>query len=604
MASRATKAAETGRSQDREMSRTPPSTSSESSPPPSHRLSNKRSRSRSRSLSPSRSERRVSRRKDDTRDRERDRARRRSGRDFEDDDDDEADYRARHDRRSSQGISIRGTSHRPSSLAPDDAAEEDDARSVRSHPRSIRRGDSRDPDDGARVRRRRDDPTDADRSRRHRSARQDSYDGNSSYYGGSPAPSLSRRDRDYDRERDRFSDRRRDHERRHAYDYYAPPPPYYRDPYAGPPPDRRRGERRRRRSPSPPPRRTPTPEREDYELRSVFCSQLAARLTQRDLGEFFEEKLGEDTVRDVRIVSDRVTGRSKGIGYVELVSEAMVERAIAFSGEVIFGIPILIQKTEAARNRGEGASTAQAPIRPNLPGGIPAGGGSVGALSATRYAGNGAGAGVDGLPVPPHLATMSGNAVHLQALASLSVGSKVGNPLARLYVGNLYFELKDTDVRDVFGAFGEIEEVDLHREPTGKSKGFAFVQFKRTEDANQAISEMNGFELAGRKLRVGHCKGSEAALNSASGAPRSSAQDQGQYTSGDTATLTSAFDEGGGGGLNAQSRANLMQMLARGEGSAGDKSSSPAIAEPVRPSTIPQATSRAVLLKNMFNPEE
>lgn len=88
-------------------------------------------------------------------------------------------------------------------------------------------------------------------------------------------------------------------------DRFAPPHAYYA-PYRyqrspSPPPRRRRGESRPR-----------SPDFDDYELRSIFCSQLAARLTQRDLGEFFEDKLGEGTVMDVKIVMDKVTGRSKG----------------------------------------------------------------------------------------------------------------------------------------------------------------------------------------------------------------------------------------------------------------------------------------------------
>jgi RNA-binding protein 39 len=54
------------------------------------------------------------------------------------------------------------------------------------------------------------------------------------------------------------------------------------------------------------------PKEDDSEARSVFVSQLAARLTARDLGFFFEEKLGENTVMDSRIVTDRLSRRSKG----------------------------------------------------------------------------------------------------------------------------------------------------------------------------------------------------------------------------------------------------------------------------------------------------
>jgi RNA-binding protein 23/39 len=54
------------------------------------------------------------------------------------------------------------------------------------------------------------------------------------------------------------------------------------------------------------------PKEDDSEARSVFVSQLAARLTARDLGYFFEDKLGEGTVMDSRIVTDRLSRRSKG----------------------------------------------------------------------------------------------------------------------------------------------------------------------------------------------------------------------------------------------------------------------------------------------------
>ena len=47
----------------------------------------------------------------------------------------------------------------------------------------------------------------------------------------------------------------------------------------------------------------------------------------------------------------------------------------------------------------------------------------------------------------------------------------------RLYVGSLHFNLSESDIKQVFEPFGELEFVDLHRDPmTGRSKGYAFVQ--------------------------------------------------------------------------------------------------------------------------------
>jgi RNA-binding protein 23/39 len=57
----------------------------------------------------------------------------------------------------------------------------------------------------------------------------------------------------------------------------------------------------------------------DRESRSIFVSQIAARITSADLGLFFEDKLGPESVRDARIVTDRLSRRSKG--YVVLVAE-------------------------------------------------------------------------------------------------------------------------------------------------------------------------------------------------------------------------------------------------------------------------------------------
>jgi RNA-binding protein 39 len=162
-------------------------------------------------------------------------------------------------------------------------------------------------------------------------------------------PSRHSEDRRSERGSSRTSDRRdrRDYDRRDdggrgerygSRGYERPPPPrggyydreppphargpsggrgyYDRDPYARPRDDYRGGGGGRPLSPRrPPPRREQrmkTPEADDYERRSIFCSQLANKLGQRDLGEFFEEHLGEGTVKDVRIVQDRITGRSKG----------------------------------------------------------------------------------------------------------------------------------------------------------------------------------------------------------------------------------------------------------------------------------------------------
>jgi RNA-binding protein 39 len=59
----------------------------------------------------------------------------------------------------------------------------------------------------------------------------------------------------------------------------------------------------------------------------------------------------------------------------------------------------------------------------------------------------------------------------MKALLNLS------NSLSRIYVGSLHFNLSESDIKQVFEPFGELDFVDLHRDPmTGRSKGFCFIQ--------------------------------------------------------------------------------------------------------------------------------
>ena len=49
--------------------------------------------------------------------------------------------------------------------------------------------------------------------------------------------------------------------------------------------------------------------------------------------------------------------------------------------------------------------------------------------------------------------------------------------ISRIYVGSLHFNLTESDIKQVFEPFGDLDFVDLHRDPmTGRSKGFCFIQ--------------------------------------------------------------------------------------------------------------------------------
>ena len=103
----------------------------------------------------------------------------------------------------------------------------------------------------------------------------------------------------------------------------------------------------RRRSPSPP--RSPELSAIERDARTVICTQLAQRCRAPDLGQFLQDKAGP--VRRCRIITDRYTGRSKGIAYVEFFDAESVPRAVDLSGELLLGAPLSVSVTEAEKNR-------------------------------------------------------------------------------------------------------------------------------------------------------------------------------------------------------------------------------------------------------------
>ena len=73
----------------------------------------------------------------------------------------------------------------------------------------------------------------------------------------------------------------------------------------------------------------------------------------------------------------------------------------------------------------------------------------------------------------------------------------------KLFVGNLSFNTTENDLQDAFAAFGTVTEANLMMDrATGRPRGFAFVTMSTPEEAQKAISEMNGKQLDGRALTV------------------------------------------------------------------------------------------------------
>ena len=73
----------------------------------------------------------------------------------------------------------------------------------------------------------------------------------------------------------------------------------------------------------------------------------------------------------------------------------------------------------------------------------------------------------------------------------------------RLFVGNLSFQTMENDLQDYFSQAGVVTSVNLMMDKmTGKSRGFAFVEFSTPEEANKAVEQFHNKEFQGRTLTV------------------------------------------------------------------------------------------------------
>jgi RNA recognition motif-containing protein len=79
--------------------------------------------------------------------------------------------------------------------------------------------------------------------------------------------------------------------------------------------------------------------------------------------------------------------------------------------------------------------------------------------------------------------------------------------LTNIFVGNLSYQTTESELESAFSAFGAVERVSVVRDrDTGQPRGFAFVEMTNANEANTAISVMNGRELNGRALNVNQAR--------------------------------------------------------------------------------------------------
>ncbi len=74
---------------------------------------------------------------------------------------------------------------------------------------------------------------------------------------------------------------------------------------------------------------------------------------------------------------------------------------------------------------------------------------------------------------------------------------------SRLFVGNLAYQTMENDLQEYFSQAGVVSSVNLMLDKfTGKSRGFAFVEYSTPAEANKAVEMFHGKEFQGRALTV------------------------------------------------------------------------------------------------------
>jgi len=77
----------------------------------------------------------------------------------------------------------------------------------------------------------------------------------------------------------------------------------------------------------------------------------------------------------------------------------------------------------------------------------------------------------------------------------------------KLYVGNLPITATQESLEEVFGSFGDVNSVNLIKDrDTGQSKGFAFVEMVRDNEADKAIYDLDGTTMDEREITVNEAK--------------------------------------------------------------------------------------------------
>lgn len=79
--------------------------------------------------------------------------------------------------------------------------------------------------------------------------------------------------------------------------------------------------------------------------------------------------------------------------------------------------------------------------------------------------------------------------------------------MTNIFVGNLSYSTTQEDLQSIFAQYGSVERVNVVTDrDSGQPRGFAFVEMTSANEAQNAISQLNGTELHGRAMNVNEAR--------------------------------------------------------------------------------------------------
>jgi len=171
-------------------------------------------------------------------------------------------------------------------------------------------------------------------------------------------------------------------------------------------------------------------------------------------------------VSSVLLLRDRHTGRHKGCGYVEMRDLADIPNILLLNNSVpnFQKYPILVKPSEAEKN------------------------------FAARKPDNSDGSNTGKI--------------------GLKEGWDISRGDPRIYIGSIHPSINEEQLKSLLSSFGVVEDIRLHKDELGNSKGFAFARYAEAESAQVAITGSKGIELFGKALKIGPVNdGNQSASN-------------------------------------------------------------------------------------------